>query len=188
MLVEPEMFKLISVGCPSPCWNRTTPIGVAPVEDVTVVVIKTTSSTLAGFGEAVSVVDVDAAFTSCLTATEVLAVYLELPTYVAIKTFVRAGSSDTSNSALPEASRSTSPICKDPLRNRTAPFGMVPLAVFTVARRETVCPKVEGFRELLKAISVEACAKAPVEQAKRNASRRPGNRNELLAFMRIPRW
>jgi hypothetical protein len=46
-----------------PCWKRTVPLGVTPVDEVTLAVNVTTCPTLDGFGAELSTVVVEALFT-----------------------------------------------------------------------------------------------------------------------------
>src|SRR4051812_26547257 len=102
-----------------------------------------------GLAEDTNVIDVGAAETICAAACESLPRNAASPPYDAV-TECEPVRSVTGSAAIPLASSATVPRTSLPSLNVMIPVGL-PASALTAAVNVTLCPKVDGFDELVSA-------------------------------------
>ena len=138
-----------------PSLNVTDPVGVPVVDDFTVAVKVTGFPCFEGFSEEVTVSDVAALFTICISTAEVLPVKLASPPYTTVIECDPTASVDVLNVALPLL-RIPVPMVVVPSLNVTDPVGVPVVDEFTVAVKITEFPRFEGFSEEVTLLDVAA--------------------------------
>ena len=134
--------------------NVTVPVG-APVKFRVMVAVKVTACPLLeGFGEEASAVVVDAFFTVCAKALDVLAAKFADPLYTAFIEWAPAASAEVVSVAVPPLS-ATVPNGEAPSSKVTIPVG-VPAPDVTLEVIVTDCPKVDGFLDEATEVAVGA--------------------------------
>jgi hypothetical protein len=142
-----------------PFLNATVPVGApAPGATVLIVALKATlSPTVDGFLDDINVALVDALFTVCNSAAEVLRSNEESPEYTAVIEWLPAASLVVENTTLPPVT-TPDPSSVVPSWNDTVPLIVPVVFEVIVAANVTACPKTDGLIEARNMVMVEAGA------------------------------
>ncbi len=109
-----------------------------------------------GLADDVRLVVVEAAFTDCVKAVDVLPLKLLSPLYSAVMECEPTASDAVVKVAWAEASNVAVPRVEDPSLNVTVPVGVPLDKELTVAVKVTDCPNTDGLAEELSAVLVVA--------------------------------
>src|SRR5262245_62441504 len=139
--------------------NMTMPVGTLEPDavGVTVAVKVTVWPAKAGFGEAVTVVVVEAACTVSVIAAERLGAKSAVPLNTAVTEWLPEVLNGALSTAFPPASRLALAIAMVPSKKVTVPEG-VPVVLVTVADRWTVWPTDGALTSVASAVVVDAAA------------------------------
>src|SRR5713226_5708209 len=147
-----------------PFLKVTLPVGV-PLEELTVAVNVTESPKFDGFKLETSAVEVGTPFTVCTSTAEVLAAWVASPLYTPVMLCGPAVSFEVAKDVCPEALSATVAMVVAPFLKATVPVAVVNPPK-TVAPKETVSPKLEGFRLELSDVvvgQIPRCATSAVK-------------------------